>query len=123
MAKQVKIDIVARDKTKQAIDKSKRGLGGLKTAALAVSAALATIGAGRALKGLVNTGKEIESLQIRFKLLFGSAEEGAKAFDEMAKFGTDYVKLGELQKEQDQLEAALEEKMLRWEYLSEIVTG
>ncbi len=43
--------------------------------------------------------------------------------DEMAKFGTDYVKLGELQKEQDQLEAALEEKMLRWEYLSEIVTG
>ncbi len=86
MAKQVKIDIVARDKTKQAIDKSKRGLGGLKTAAIAVSAALATIGAGRALKGLVNTGKEIESLQIRFKLLFGSAEEGAKAFDTLTDF-------------------------------------
>ena len=86
MAKQVKIDIVARDKTKQAIDKSKRGLSGLKTAAIAVSAALATIGAGRALKGLVNTGKEIESLQIRFKLLFGSAEEGAKAFDTLTDF-------------------------------------
>ena len=43
--------------------------------------------------------------------------------DEMDKFGTDYVKLVELQKEQDKLEAALEEKMLRWEYLSEIVTG
>lgn len=43
--------------------------------------------------------------------------------DEMAKFGTDYVKLSELQKTQDQLEATLEEKMLRWEYLSEIVAG
>lgn len=43
--------------------------------------------------------------------------------DEMAQFGTDYIKLGELQKEQDQLEATLEEKMLRWEYLSDIVAG
>ena len=43
--------------------------------------------------------------------------------DEMAKFGTDYVKLGELQQTQEQLEAALEEKMLRWEYLSDIVAG
>ena len=88
MAKQVKIDIIAKDKTKQAIDRSKRGLGGLKTAALAVSAALATIGAGRAIKGLVNTGKEIESLQIRFKLLFGSAEEGARAFDTLTEFAS-----------------------------------
>jgi len=86
MAKQVKIDIVARDKTKRAIESSKKGLGGLKTFALAASAALATIGAGRAITGLVNVGKEMESLQIRFKLLFGSAEEGAKAFDTLSDF-------------------------------------
>lgn len=88
MAKQVKIDIVARDKTKQAIDKSKRGLGGLKTAALAVSAALATVGAGRIITNLVNVGKEMESLQVRFKFLFGSVEEGKIAFDGLAKFAS-----------------------------------
>jgi len=86
MTKKVNIDIVARDKTKRAIEQSKKGLGGLKTAALAVSAALATIGAGRAITNLVNVGKSIESLQIRFKLLFGSAEEGAKAFDTLTDF-------------------------------------
>ena len=86
MAKQVKIDIVARDKTKKAIESSKQNLGGLKKFALAASAALATIGAGRAITGLVNVGKEMESLQIRFKLLFGSAEEGAKAFDTLSSF-------------------------------------
>jgi|TARA_R100001460_G_scaffold85409_1_gene126696 hypothetical protein len=86
MAKQVKIDIVARDKTKRAIESSKSNLGSLKKFALAASAAIATIGAGRAITGLVNVGKEMESLQIRFKLLFGSAEEGAKAFDTLSDF-------------------------------------
>ena len=43
--------------------------------------------------------------------------------DKMAQFGTDYVKLGELQKEQEQLEKQLDEKMTRWSYLSEIVEG
>ena len=43
--------------------------------------------------------------------------------DKMAQFGTDYVKLGELQKEQEQLETQLDEKMTRWSYLSEIVEG
>jgi len=86
MAKQVKIDIVARDKTKKAIASSKKGLGGLKKFALAAGAALATIGAGKAILGLVQTGKEIESLQVRFKILFGSAKEGAKAFDTLSSF-------------------------------------
>ena len=86
MTKKVQIDIVAKDKTKQAIGKAKRGLGGLKTFALAASAALATIGATRAIGGLIRTGKEVENLQVRFKFLFGSAEEGAKSFDTLAKF-------------------------------------
>jgi len=42
--------------------------------------------AGLVIRNLVNTGKEIESLQVRLKFLFGTAEEGAKAFDNMAKF-------------------------------------
>jgi len=88
MAKQVKIDIVARDKTKRAIESSKKGLGGLKTFALAASAALASIGAGRVVSNLVNVGKSVESLQIRFKFLFGSAEEGARAFDTLSQFAS-----------------------------------
>ena len=86
MTKKVNIDIVARDKTKRAIDQSKKGLGSLKTAALAVSAALATIGAGRAISGLIQVGKEVESLRVRFKFLFGSVSEGNKAFDALANF-------------------------------------
>ncbi len=43
--------------------------------------------------------------------------------DDMAKNGTDYVKLGDLQKESDKLEVELDKKMDRWEYLSEIVAG
>ncbi|MFR8086148.1 MAG: ABC-F family ATP-binding cassette domain-containing protein, partial [Leuconostoc gelidum] len=43
--------------------------------------------------------------------------------DDMAKNGTDYVKLGDLQKESDKLEAELDKKMDRWEYLSDIVAG
>ena len=88
MAKQVKIDIVARDKTKRAIESSKKGLGGLKKFALAASAALATIGAGRVIKGFVDVGKEMESLQVRFKFLFGTVEEGNKAFDNLSKFAS-----------------------------------
>ncbi len=86
MTKKVKIDIVAKDKTKRAIGSAKKSLGGLKTFALAASAALATIGAGKVITNLVNVGKEVESLKVRFKFLFGSAEEGKIAFDNLATF-------------------------------------
>jgi hypothetical protein len=88
MTKKVNIDIVAKDKTKQAIASSKKGLGGIKKFALAASAALATIGAGRVIKGFVDVGKEMESLQVRFKFLFGTVEEGNKAFDNLSKFAS-----------------------------------
>ena len=86
MTKKVNIDIVARDKTKRAVEQSKKGLGSIKTAAIAVSAALAGIGAGRAISGLIQVGKEVESLRVRFKFLFGSVAEGNKAFDALANF-------------------------------------
>ncbi|MCR4781184.1 MAG: ABC-F family ATP-binding cassette domain-containing protein [Lachnospiraceae bacterium] len=40
--------------------------------------------------------------------------------DEMVKFATDFGKLNDLQKENEKLEKDLEEKMERWEYLSDI---
>ena len=86
MTKNVKITLTTVDKTKQGIDKAKRGLGGLKKFALAASAALAAIGTTKAIGGLIRTGKEVENLKVRFKFLFGSAEEGAKSFDTLAKF-------------------------------------
>ena len=41
-----------------------------------------------AIKSIADTGIQIENLQVRLKLLFGSASEGAKAFDEMVKFAS-----------------------------------
>ena len=48
-------------------------------------------------------------------------EERLDAIDaEMAGCASDFVKLNELTKEKTELEAALEEKMKRWEYLEEL---
>ena len=41
-----------------------------------------------AIKKVVDTGTQIENLQVRLKALFGSADEGAKAFDTMVKFAS-----------------------------------
>ena len=41
-----------------------------------------------AIKKVVSTGTQIENLQVRLKALFGSAEEGARAFDTMVKFAS-----------------------------------
>ena len=38
------------------------------------------------IKQVIDVGRQIEDLQVRLKALFGTAEEGAKAFDVMVKF-------------------------------------
>ncbi len=86
MTKKVKIDIVAQDKTKGAINNTKKGLDGLKKSVFNLRNAFLGLGTGLLIKNLVNTGKEVESLKVRFKFLFGSAQEGALAFDNLAKF-------------------------------------
>ena len=86
--KKVNIDIVAKDKSKQALKSVRSSLDGVKKSIFNVRNAFIGLGAGLAIKSLVNTGKEIESLQVRLKFLFGTAEEGAKAFDNMAKFAS-----------------------------------
>jgi hypothetical protein len=86
MAQQLKIDIVAKDKSKQALTGVRGGLDRLKKSVFSLQGAFIGLGAGLAIRSLVNTGKQIEGLQVRLKFLFGTASEGAKAFDEMAKF-------------------------------------
>jgi len=89
MTKKVNIDIVAKDKTQQAVSSSKRSLGGLKKFALAASAALATIGAAKVITGLIRTGVQVENLKVQLKALTGSAEAGQQALDTVFKFAKD----------------------------------
>ena len=88
MTKQVKIDIIARDKTKAAIAQSRKSLDGLKSSVFNLRNAFLGLGAGLVVRSLVQTGKEVESLKVRFKFLFGTVEEGNKAFDNLAKFAS-----------------------------------
>jgi ATP-binding cassette subfamily F protein uup len=54
--------------------------------------------------------QEIENLESRLE----------EIDDEMVKNASDFGKLNDLQKEKEEKENLLEEKMERWEYLSEI---
>ncbi len=96
--KKVNIDIIAKDKTRQAMSNATKGMDGLKKSVFNLRNALAGLGAGLVIKSFVDVGKQIESLQVRLKFLFGSAEEGAKAFNKMAEFaGRVPFSLGQIQ--------------------------
>ena len=86
--KKVNIDIIAKDKSKAALKGVRGSLDGVKKSIFNVRNAFIGLGAGLAIRSLVKTGMEIEGLQVRLKFLFGTAEEGAKAFDKMAKFAS-----------------------------------
>ena len=86
MAQNLKINIVAKDKTQQAFQGVRGKLKGLKDSIFSVQGALVTLGGGLAVRSIIGTGRSIEDLNVRLKQLFGSAEEGAKAFDVMANF-------------------------------------
>ncbi len=87
---------------------SKRMSGGLKNLSNSLARVTATatkVGAvlGVAfgaifVKGVIDTGIQIENLQIRLKALFGTAEEGERAFEKMLEFaGKVPFTLGEIQ--------------------------
>ena len=68
------------------LDRMRSSLGGLGTAARLAAGALVGIGIGKFGKSVIDVGRQVENLQTRFKFLFGSAEEGAKAFDTLSRF-------------------------------------
>lgn len=93
MATKQRIDLDVVVKNSQRIDALERSLGRTSNSALSLgkaakiaAGAIAAIGAGAALRSLVRVGSQVESLGLRFKFLFGSAEEGAKAFDTLTEF-------------------------------------
>lgn len=63
-------------------------IGSLNKVIFSLKGALVGLGAGAAVRSLIKVGNDVESLQIRFQTLFGSAEEGSKAFDTMAQFAS-----------------------------------
>ena len=65
---------------------AQNNLNTFKTTIASVGAALAALGVGKVVKSFVDVGSSVEKLGLRFKFLFGSAEEGAKAFDNLTKF-------------------------------------
>jgi len=86
MAQNLKINILAKDKTKAALNGVRGRLAGLKNAVFSLKGAFVGLGAGLVIRSFIKTGREIEDLQVRLKQLFGTQQEGAKAFDVMAKF-------------------------------------
>jgi hypothetical protein len=86
MTKKLLIDIIAKDKTKQALSGVQKNLSNVKNSVFSLKGALVGLGAGAIVKSFVDVGKEVESLQVRFKFLFGSIEEGAVAFNSLTDF-------------------------------------
>ena len=84
--KKLNIDILARDKSRQALQGVQKNLSNVKNSVFSLKGAFVGLGAGAVIKSFVDVGKEVESLNVRFKFLFGSTEEGAKAFDNLTKF-------------------------------------
>ena len=87
-SQKLNIDIVAKDKSRKALTGLKGSLSRIKQSVFNLRNAFIGLGAALVIRNIVNTGKQIENLQVQLKFLFGSAEEGAKAFDEMAKFAS-----------------------------------
>ena len=88
MAQNLKINILAQDKTKQAFNGIRGKLAGLRSAVFNLRTAFVTLGAGLVVKSFVSTGRSIEDLNVRLKQLFGSTTEGAKAFEVMSDFAS-----------------------------------
>jgi len=69
-----------------AVDNTKKAFSSVKSSLFSFKGLIASLGVGIAVKEFISVGRSVEDLQVRLKGLFGSAQEGAKAFDVMAKF-------------------------------------
>ena len=88
MAQKLNIDIIARDKSKQALGNVQKGLARVKNSVFNLRNAFLGLGAGLVIRNLVNTGKQLENLRTRLKFLLKNTNEGAKAFENMTKFAS-----------------------------------
>jgi len=86
MAQNLVLNVLARDKTKQAFNSVRAGLTNLKASLFSVQSALVGIGGGLVIRSLLQVGSEVENLGIRFNFLFGNVKEGQKAFKGLIDF-------------------------------------
>ena len=86
MAQNLLINILAKDKTKQALGSVQAGLGRLQNTVFSIQGALAGIGGALVIKSLLSVGSQVENLGVRFAFLFKGMEEGNKAFNELINF-------------------------------------
>ena len=86
--KNVNIDIIAKDKTRQAMKSASTGLNNLKKSVFSLQTALIGIGGSLVAKSFLDTARETERLQVRFKFLFDDVREGEKAFRGLTEFAS-----------------------------------
>tara|TARA_R110002020_G_scaffold204_1_gene986 strand:- start:741 stop:2513 length:1773 start_codon:yes stop_codon:yes gene_type:complete len=80
------IDIVAKDKSKQAFNRLQGTLSKVRGSIFNLKNAFIGLGAGIVLKGIVSAGMQIEELGVQLEALFGSAKKGKDALDVVTKF-------------------------------------
>jgi hypothetical protein len=86
MAQNLVLNVLARDKTKQAFNSVRAGLSNLKASIFSVQSALVGVGGGLVVRSILKVGSEVENLGIRFNFLFGNVKEGQKAFKGLIDF-------------------------------------
>ena len=82
----LKINILAQDKTKGALRSVKGGLASIKNAVFSLKGAFVTLGGAVALRGIANVGANFEDLRDSLSSVTGGVKEGAKAFDFITNF-------------------------------------
>jgi len=82
----LKIDIVAKDRSKQALNNLQAGLARVKKSVFNLRNAFIGLGAGLAIRGIVNAGIQVEMLGVQLKSLMGSASAGKKALKDILDF-------------------------------------
>ena len=88
MAQNLVLNILAKDKTKQAFNGVRAGLSNLRSAVFSVQSAIIGIGGGLAVKSILNVGSSVEQLRLRFAFLFKGVQEGDKAFKGLIDFAS-----------------------------------
>ena len=88
MAKNLVLNILAKDKTRQAFDGVSSGLTNLRSTVFSLQSAIIGIGAGLAVKSILNVGSTVEQLRLRFAFLFKGVKEGDKAFAGLIDFAS-----------------------------------
>jgi len=86
--KKVNIDIIARDKSKQALKGVQGNLDRVKSSAGKLKAALVAIGGALVVREVLRVTAEFEDLRDSLKSVTGSAEAGKQAFDFISDFAT-----------------------------------